>query len=82
MDDLMTVPEIAESLKLDPTTVWKWVDEGKLPSVRVEEQVKIKREDFERFLDEGDAGKAIAAESERNIWDGDASGAAPPPAEE
>lgn len=32
---LLTVPEVAEILNVTPITVWRWIYEGKIPSLKV-----------------------------------------------
>lgn len=42
-DDLMTVSEVAEILKLNQQTVRNWgVDQGSIPAVRVGRRVRVR----------------------------------------
>ncbi len=51
MDELLTVNEIAELLKLNPQTVRNWIDQGRLPALRVGEcRVRVRRSDLDTFL--------------------------------
>jgi excisionase family DNA binding protein len=73
-DDFMTVAEVAAVLKLNQQTVRNWIDQGKLPALRVGRRVRIKRSDFERLVDEGySGGVAMDRESSpiASIWDGE-----------
>ncbi len=69
MDDFLTVAEVAAILKLNQQTVRNWIDRGDLPAVRVgPRRVRIKREDFERLVDEGYTGRP--AEPQPSVWEG------------
>ena len=46
----MTVAEIAAVLKLNQQTIRNWIDQGRLPAVRIGRRVRIKRADFEQLL--------------------------------
>ena len=52
-DSLLTVAEVAETLKLNQQTIRNWIDQGSLPAIRIGRRVRIKRSDFERLLEEG-----------------------------
>ena len=46
MDEYLTVAEVAEILKLNQQTVRNWIDQGRLPALRIGRRVRIRREDF------------------------------------
>lgn len=52
-DALMTVPEVAEYLRVDPETVRRWLREGQLPGIHLSRAAgwRVRRSDLERFLD-------------------------------
>lgn len=54
---MMTVPELAERMGIDPSTAWRYLRDGKLPGVQVGNRWLIDRARVERFL----AGKEDAA---------------------
>jgi excisionase family DNA binding protein len=54
----MTVADVAATLKLNQQTVRNWIDQGRLPALRVGRRVRIKRSDFERILDESYTGRS------------------------
>jgi excisionase family DNA binding protein len=58
-------------LKLNEQTIRNWIDDGKLPAVRVGRRVRVKRGDFERLVEEGYSGPAAASGPIPNIWDGE-----------
>ena len=50
MDDLLTVKEAAELLKLTPMTVYRAVEEGRLQHLRFGRTIRIPREALNSFL--------------------------------
>jgi excisionase family DNA binding protein len=55
MNDLLTVAEVAQTLRVDDTTVRRWVKQGALeavtlPHVNERQAYRIKRETLERVL--------------------------------
>ncbi len=52
-DEYLTVHEIAEHLKLNQQTVRNWIDQGRLPAVRIGRRVRVRRTDVDRMLAEG-----------------------------
>jgi excisionase family DNA binding protein len=53
-DELLTVREVAEYLKLNPQTVRNWIDAGQLAGVRVgSRRVRVRRSELDRFLAAG-----------------------------
>ncbi len=77
----MTVAEIAATLRLNQQTIRNWIDQGRLPAVRIGRRVRIKRSDFEQLLNTA-AGPAkptprAGAYSAEQFWDGEPH---PPPA--
>jgi len=38
---MLTVPEVAEKLRVNPQTAYRWVREGTLPAVRVGGTVRV-----------------------------------------
>ncbi len=80
-DELMTVAEIAAVLRLNQQTIRNWIDQGRLPAVRIGRRVRIKRSDFEQLLTTG-AGPARSTPrtdfyTAAQFWDGEPH---PPPA--
>ncbi len=50
-DDFCTVAEAAATLGVSASTVWRWVDSGKLPAFRVgPKSIRIKRQDVEAAI--------------------------------
>jgi len=48
--DLMTVEEVADTLRINPATVLRKIREGRFPSIHVLKQYLIRRSDFEARL--------------------------------
>jgi len=45
-----TIKEVAKMLKVAYLTVYRWIQNNKLPSVKAGKQYRIKKEDLETFL--------------------------------
>jgi excisionase family DNA binding protein len=56
-DELLTVAEIAQHLKINQQTVRNWIDQGQLPAVRISRRVRVRRTDLEQILDQGTIGR-------------------------
>jgi excisionase family DNA binding protein len=74
-DSLLTVAEVAETLKLNQQTVRNWIDRGELPAVRIGRRVRIKRADFDRLLADGyspraGGGDGDSGPSAEDFWGG------------
>lgn len=67
-DELMTVAEVAAILKLNRQTVRNWIDAATLPAVRIGRRVRIKRPDFNVFIE---AGYTSPRKPAAGIWEGD-----------
>ena len=49
-DKYYTTQEIADILKVDYMTVYRWIRAGKLDAYQVQKQYRIKKSDFEKFM--------------------------------
>ena len=52
-DEYLTVQEIADRLKLNQQTVRNWIDQDKLPAVRIGRRVRVRQVDLDRVLAQG-----------------------------
>jgi excisionase family DNA binding protein len=87
-ESFLTVAEVADWFKVNQQTVRNWIDQGRLPAVRVGRRVRIRRSDFERILGGGsgepkpDAGARpqvrSGGPSAEDFWSGEPVGAAEP----
>jgi excisionase family DNA binding protein len=50
MDEILTVPEIAEYLKVSRSTVWRWCSEGKLPAFKMGKIWRVHRAEIEKIV--------------------------------
>ncbi len=50
-DEFLTVPEVAERLRVTAMTIYRWIDEGKLPAVQVAKHYRIRASDLEAMLE-------------------------------
>lgn len=74
-EELLTVAEIAERLRLNQQTIRNWIERGALPAIRIGRRVRVKRIDFEALLARpaGPAGPpdpALQSYSAEQFWAG------------
>ena len=50
-DKFYTAQEIADILKVDYMTVYRWIRAGKLEAYQVQRQYRIKESDFQKFME-------------------------------
>jgi excisionase family DNA binding protein len=48
--ELLTVPEVASLLRLQPSTIRAWVSQRRIPFVKLGRLVRIRRQDAEAFV--------------------------------
>ena len=71
--DFLTVADIAQTLKVNQQTVRNWIDGSRLPALRVGRRVRVRRADFDAFVDRGRTVAPAAAERSQAqaFWDGE-----------
>lgn len=52
MEEYMLLKEIAPLLKVHIMTIRRWVHKGKLPAYRFGKHYRVKKSEFEKFLNE------------------------------
>lgn len=52
MSELMTLPEVAQFLKIAERTVYLWAQRGKLPGFKMGTVWRFKREDMDRWIED------------------------------
>jgi putative molybdopterin biosynthesis protein len=50
-DDLLTLSEVAERLRLSKLTVWRYVKEGRLPAYKIGRDLRIKSSELETYIE-------------------------------
>jgi excisionase family DNA binding protein len=50
----MTVKEIAEYLDVHPMTIYKYVQDGKIPAFKIGASWRIRRESIKKWMDENE----------------------------
>jgi len=51
---VMTVKEIAEYLDVHPMTIYKYVQEGKMPAFKIGASWRIRRDSIKKWMDENE----------------------------
>lgn len=52
MDDILTLEELAEYLKISKPTLYKMVENGKIPALKLANQWRFKKEDIDKWLEQ------------------------------
>jgi excisionase family DNA binding protein len=60
-DTFYTVRTLAERLAVTPLTIYRMIDQGKLPAVRIGRSIRFRPEDVEAFLASVAIGPALRA---------------------
>ncbi len=50
-ENLMTIEELAEYLRVKKRTIYDWVKKGKIPAIKTVGQWRFKRERIDQWLD-------------------------------
>lgn len=50
MNDILTIKEVADYLRLSRTTVWRWCNEGKLPGFKVGRGWRVHRSHVQKMV--------------------------------
>ena len=50
MNDVLTVSEVAEYLRVNPQTVYRKAKAGELPAVRIGRAIRFRREELEEWI--------------------------------
>ena len=66
-DQFFTVKTLADKLAVTPITIYRMVDQGKLPAVRIGKSIRFKPADIDAFLETvrvGPGGLAVDEQKE------------------
>ena len=58
-DEIMTVTDVAEYLKISEVTTYKFVQEGKIPGFKVGRHWRVKRSDLAEFIEKQKKGERL-----------------------
>jgi PTS system nitrogen regulatory IIA component len=50
-DEIMTVAEVAEYLKMKPQTIYKWLQEGTIPAAKLGKEWRFKKSVIDEWID-------------------------------
>ena len=56
--EILTLEEVAHYLRLKPQTIYKWVQEGRIPGVKLGKEWRFRRSVLDRWLDDQRFGDA------------------------
>ena len=48
---LCTIKELAEALRINPSTLYAWAAQGRIPCVKIHGLVRFRRDDIERWIE-------------------------------
>jgi excisionase family DNA binding protein len=51
-NEILTLEEVAEYLRLTPQTIYKWAQERRIPAVKLGKEWRFRRSILDRWLDE------------------------------
>lgn len=54
--DLLTIKEVASIMRVDPRTVFRWMDRGRLKGVRVGGGIRVRRQELVRAIERYEYG--------------------------
>ena len=49
--EIMTIIDVARYLRMNAATIYRYIQEGKLPAARLGRNYRVRREDVERFFE-------------------------------
>jgi excisionase family DNA binding protein len=49
-EEFLTPQEIAFRLKLTEATIWRWINVGKLPAIKIGKVYRVKIEDYQKII--------------------------------
>jgi excisionase family DNA binding protein len=52
MQDLITLKELSKYLKISKPTLYKMVEKGKIPALKIANQWRFKKEDIDRWVEQ------------------------------
>ena len=50
-DEIMTVADVAEYLKMKPQTIYKWLQDGMIPAAKLGKEWRFKKSVIDAWLD-------------------------------
>jgi excisionase family DNA binding protein len=59
VDEIMTVSEVADYLKISEVTTYKFVQEGKIPGFKIGRNWRVKRSDLAEFIEKQKRGERL-----------------------
>ena len=67
MDELLTIREVADKLKISTSSMYRYVEQGIFPHIRIGPNIRFKAEHIEAFLSRKPEQDEISPEQRRLI---------------
>jgi excisionase family DNA binding protein len=67
LQQLLTVPQVADQFQVTAQTIRNWIDQGVLPAVRVGRPFRVRREDVDALFERASAQSSSLA-TRRDVW--------------
>lgn len=58
-DQIMTINDVAEYLKISEVTTYKLVQDGKIPAFKIGRHWRVKRDDLSEFIEKLKRGESL-----------------------
>lgn len=65
-DEIMTVAEVAKYLKMEPQTIYKWLQDGMIPAAKLGREWRFRKSIIDAWLDRKIANSPAMQELEEN----------------
>lgn len=65
--EFLTVAEVAERLRVSAMTIYRWIEEGRLPAVQIGKQYRVREDHLDEILE-----SSRVAVDRADPWSGDA----------
>ncbi|MGA2929364.1 MAG: helix-turn-helix domain-containing protein [Solirubrobacteraceae bacterium] len=50
MEEFLSIPQVAKRLQLSRATIYRWIDEGRLPALKLGKNIRLRADDVEQLL--------------------------------
>lgn len=50
-NEILTTEEVAKFLKMSPQTIWRWINQGKMPAFKLGGVWRVRKSDLDKMID-------------------------------